>query len=206
MTNGIAWNVVVAAVCLVGLGAALAWLGFVLWAALRPRSFVAWFNIVKAENTSPTTDPSGIRKLAIGPGPCHSVLDCDRCTESQRTACRVALQVVARYVPDFRALKARKFVVLSGSAKFTDTWIEQYKNVVLDGNIPYCIAGTFKGRPDYDTIKPTLDARYQEVIRDYADELLVLNVNGYIGPSTLAEIACAVRNQIPVRYLEGNKK
>ena len=37
---------------------------------------------------------------------------------------------------------------------------------------------------------------------DLADEVLVLNVGGYIGESTRREIAYAIAQKKPVRYLE----
>jgi len=37
---------------------------------------------------------------------------------------------------------------------------------------------------------------------DIADEILVLNVGGYIGESTRGEIAYAQAHGIPIRYLE----
>lgn len=52
-----------------------------------------------------------------------------------------------------------------------------------------------------DPQKLTLDALHLRKI-DLADEVLVLNVGGYIGDSTCNEIAYATRTGKPVRYLE----
>jgi len=51
-----------------------------------------------------------------------------------------------------------------------------------------------------EAVKDMLDELHLRKI-DLADEILVLNVKGYIGASTRAEIAHAVRRGKPVRYL-----
>ena len=50
-------------------------------------------------------------------------------------------------------------------------------------------------------VKAGLDALHRHRI-NLADEVLVLNVGGYIGTSTAAEIAYAQALGKPVRYLE----
>ena len=37
---------------------------------------------------------------------------------------------------------------------------------------------------------------------DLADEIFVINVGGYIGPSTTSEIEYAIKTNKPVKYLE----
>jgi nitrogenase subunit NifH len=49
--------------------------------------------------------------------------------------------------------------------------------------------------------KEALDTLHLAKI-DLADEVLVLNVGGYIGESTRREIAYALLEGVPVRYLE----
>jgi hypothetical protein len=96
-----------------------------------------------------------------------------------------------------------RFIVLSGSTRFLDTFKREYIRIACEGNIPFTIAGKEpKGTPEYDRVKPLLDKMYINVIRLYADELLVLNVEGYIGESTTREIAYARMKGIPVHFLE----
>jgi hypothetical protein len=51
-------------------------------------------------------------------------------------------------------------------------------------------------------IKADLDALHLRKI-DLADEVLILNVGGYIGESTSRELDYAIRHNKVVRYLEG---
>ncbi|MDE2105440.1 MAG: hypothetical protein KGL39_49895 [Patescibacteria group bacterium] len=52
--------------------------------------------------------------------------------------------------------------------------------------------------------KAALDELHKRKI-DLADEVLVLNVGGYIGDSTRSEIEYAHSIGVPVRYLEGRQ-
>jgi len=54
-----------------------------------------------------------------------------------------------------------------------------------------------------DEQKLALDALHKWKI-DLADEILVLNVGGYIGESTHSEIEYAKAHGKPIRFLEGN--
>lgn len=60
------------------------------------------------------------------------------------------------------------------------------------GNLP---------REEYDRVKAMLDELHLRKI-DLADEVLVLNVGGYVGESTRREIAYAESIGRPIRYLE----
>ena len=93
-----------------------------------------------------------------------------------------------------------KFIVLSASARFVDFWIDARIEVIKNGDIPYSIYSDWRARPDYKELKPLLDKSYQDVIRLYADELLVGNFEGYIGESTQAEMQVARENNIPIKY------
>jgi hypothetical protein len=53
--------------------------------------------------------------------------------------------------------------------------------------------------------KIQLDELHKRKI-DLADEILVLNVGGYIGESTLSEIAYAITKGKCIRYLESHEK
>lgn len=93
-----------------------------------------------------------------------------------------------------------KFIIISGSVRFLSYFQEAYVRIACEGDIPFIVGGDFKAKPEYPFVKPYLDKMYQRVITDYADELFVLDVNGYIGESTRAEIAVAEKKGIPVKY------
>lgn len=75
-------------------------------------------------------------------------------------------------------------------------------HIVLSVGIPYR-----EGHPLYDShneairtlTKEGLDELHRRKI-DLADEILVLNVDGYIGDSTRGEIEYALEHDKPVRY------
>lgn len=83
-----------------------------------------------------------------------------------------------------RETMAGRIVLSIGAASGTDD--EHF------GNLP---------REEYDRVKTMLDELHKRKI-DLADEVLVLNVGGYIGESTRSEIDYAARIGRPIRYLE----
>lgn len=82
---------------------------------------------------------------------------------------------------------AGRIVLSIGAASGTDD--EHF------GNLP---------RAEYDRIKRDLDELHLRKI-DLADEVLVLNVDGYVGESTARELAYARRLGKRVRFLEPDK-
>lgn len=133
--------------------------------------------------------------------------------------CRV---LTARSRPAFRepgyqsaymttADKSRPRVVcLCGSTRFLDAFDAASIQQTLAGNIVLSIATTrmsdgvpFAGRSpaERERLLEELATLHRAKI-DLADEILVLNVNGYIGSSTRAEIEYAHRTGTPVTYLE----
>ena len=60
------------------------------------------------------------------------------------------------------------------------------------GNLP---------REEYDRVKLMLDELHKRKI-DLADDVLILNVGGYIGESTRSELNYARAHGKPVRFLE----
>ena len=94
-----------------------------------------------------------------------------------------------------------KIVCLSGSARFLDVWVDAYIKESIKGRIVLTIAGDCRVRSDYEQVKPMLDLMYLHKIK-MADELLVLNVGGYIGESTRREIAYARSLKKKIRWLE----
>ena len=75
-----------------------------------------------------------------------------------------------------------KVITLCGSTKFKNEFLETQKN----------------------NTKPMLDDMHKAKI-DMADEIFVINVNGYIGDSTKSEIEYAKEKGKTIRYLEDEK-
>lgn len=104
-----------------------------------------------------------------------------------------------------------KVITLCGSTRFKDAFMEAQKRLSLQGNIVISVglfghAGddeVWEGMPE-DTLTETkrmLDDMHKRKI-DMADEIFVINVGGYIGSSTRAEIEYARCTGKTVRYLE----
>jgi hypothetical protein len=103
-----------------------------------------------------------------------------------------------------------KVVCLCGSTRFWREFQRAGLAETLAGKIVLSI-GAASGTDDehfgnltaaeYDRVKADLDELHFRKI-DMADEILVLNVGGYIGDSTRREVIYAVSNNKPVRWLE----
>ena len=105
------------------------------------------------------------------------------------------------------APKAR-VVCLCGSTRFKDAFLAETKRLTLAGKIVLsvgCFPHTDDGASPEDAlgedVKRGLDALHLRKI-DLADEVLVLNVGGYVGESTRREIAYARELGKPVAFLE----
>lgn len=109
-------------------------------------------------------------------------------------------------------------VCLCGSVRFWRTFQEASLRETLAGKIVLSIGaatGTdeahFGHLPQkrYDRIKARLDELHLRKI-DLADEVLILNVHGYIGPSTRRELEYARHGNKQIRFLEttpmGNRR
>jgi len=101
-------------------------------------------------------------------------------------------------------------VCLCGSTRFGDAFREANLQETIDGKIVLSIGCDLKSDhelwSDLTTIELTrlkaqLDVLHLQKI-DLADEILVLNIGGYIGESTMREIIYAERHGKLVRYLE----
>ena len=97
-----------------------------------------------------------------------------------------------------------KVITLCGSTRFKDEFMEAQKRLTLDGNIVISV-GLFGHSGDNEVwieeTKEMLDDMHLRKI-DMADEIYVINVDGYIGTSTRNEIEYAKRTGKVVRYLE----
>lgn len=103
-----------------------------------------------------------------------------------------------------------KIVCLCGSTRFWREFQSASLRETLAGNIVLSI-GAASGtddehfgdlpRVEYEAVKARLDELHLRKI-DLADEVLILNVGGYIGESTARELAYARKCDKPVRFLE----
>lgn len=103
-----------------------------------------------------------------------------------------------------------RMVVLCGSTRFADAFRKANLEETLAGRMVLSIgcdmrsdAEVFAGvdSEELDLIKDRLDTLHKRKI-DAADEVLVLNVGGYVGESTRSEIAYARALGKPIRWLE----
>lgn len=103
-----------------------------------------------------------------------------------------------------------KVITLCGSTRFKEEFIEVQKRLTLEGNIVISV-GLFGHSGDDEVwegmdegtltdTKEMLDDMHLRKI-DMADEIFVINVDGYIGESTEAEIEYAEMSGKEVRYL-----
>ena len=103
-----------------------------------------------------------------------------------------------------------KVITLCGSTRFKDEFIELQKRLTLEGNIVISVglfghSGDDEVWEDMDEgtmteTKRMLDDMHKRKI-DMADEIYVVNVDGYIGESTQSEIEYAEEAGKEVRYL-----
>ena len=97
-----------------------------------------------------------------------------------------------------------KVITLCGSTKFKDAFMQAQKRLTLEGNIVISV-GMFGHSGDQEVwtegVKDMLDDMHKRKI-DMADEIFVINVDGYIGSSTKSEIEYAKSTGKIVRYLE----
>lgn len=99
-----------------------------------------------------------------------------------------------------------KVVTLCGSTKFKDQFMQTQKELTLKGNLVISVGLFGHADGDYgtiitDEIKEMLDDMHKRKI-DLADEIFVINVDGYIGKSTRSEIEYALATNKTVKYLE----
>lgn len=108
-------------------------------------------------------------------------------------------------------VKNYKVITLCGSTRFKDEFLNVQKDLTLKGNIVLSV-GLFGHSGDYEVwenmdegtltkTKEMLDDMHKRKI-DMADEIFVINVNGYIGESTKSEIEYAKSLGKKVNYLE----
>lgn len=99
-----------------------------------------------------------------------------------------------------------KVVTLCGSVKFKDEFLKAQIELTLQGIIVISVVLFDYADGEYQTVltdevKVMLDDMHKRKI-DMADEIFVINKNGYIGCSTKSEIEYAHNMGKLVRYLE----
>ena len=106
--------------------------------------------------------------------------------------------------------KGPTIVCLCGSTHFSEAFQEANLQETLKGNIVLSIGCNMRSdteifgymtQAEQDSVKAKLDELHLRKI-DLADEILVLNVGGYIGESTRNEIEYAKLIGRTIRYLE----
>lgn len=106
--------------------------------------------------------------------------------------------------------KFPKIICLCGSTRFTDDMLVKQWQLTKAGYIvlSWCALPDwyFSGLDtahigDQEGVKEIVDEIHMRKI-DLAAEILVMNIDGYIGESTCDEINYAVAHGKPVRYLE----
>ena len=139
-----------------------------------------------------------------GPPLCYEEQHCE--VDSGGMFCEEALQAFEQRID--RAIRLAdygsrpKIVCLCGSTKFEYAFECAAKSETLAGNIVLSV-GIFchrQGEVVPEDVKNRLDELHMAKIR-LADEILVLNVGGYIGDSTLREVDYAMEIGKPVRWL-----
>ena len=97
-----------------------------------------------------------------------------------------------------------KVITLCGSTKFKDEFLREQKRLSLEGNIVISV-GLFGHSGDGEVwnegVKEMLDDMHKRKI-DMADEIFVINKDGYIGTSTKSEIEYAKKTNKKINYME----
>ena len=97
-----------------------------------------------------------------------------------------------------------KVITLCGSTRFKEHFLEVQKKLTLEGNIVISV-GMFGHVGDEEAlqyeVKAMLDRQHLAKI-DLADEIVVINVDNYIGDSTRKEIEYAKAKGKHVGFLE----
>jgi hypothetical protein len=98
-------------------------------------------------------------------------------------------------------------VCLCGSTRFRDAYERAQREETLAGKIVLTVGllGHQEGLDMDGPVKAMLDELHLRKI-DLADEILVLNVGGYVGRSTRREIAHAREHGKTIRWLEAHEE
>lgn len=111
--------------------------------------------------------------------------------------------------PHFEQYVRPVIVCLCGSTRFKDAWHAEMKRLTQQEMKIVLAVGDLDSKPEAREVnvpvdpelKVCLDELHKRKI-DLADEVLILNVGGYVGDSTRSEVLYAHKKQKPVRWLE----
>ena len=107
-----------------------------------------------------------------------------------------------------------KIICLCGSTRFTELMLIKQWELTKQGNVvlSWCALPNsyFRGEDkahigDQEGVKEIVDEVHLRKI-DLADEVLILNVDGYIGESTQNELNYARKKEKIIRFLEPKKE
>ena len=98
-----------------------------------------------------------------------------------------------------------KIITLCGSTRFKDDFLREQKRLTLEGNIVLSVALFSHGDGEVltESERAMLDDMHKRKI-DMADEIFVINKDGYVGTSTRSEIEYATKSGKKVVFMEKN--
>lgn len=102
-------------------------------------------------------------------------------------------------------LQRPKIVCLCGSTKFKQEFEEANVRETFNEHVVLSVCCFAHADNLWSLITPEMKSKLDELHKrkiDLADEILVLNVGGYIGDSTKSEIAHAIKTGKKVRWLD----
>lgn len=158
-----------------------------------------------AKSCTCRTRPDGKRYYICATNTAPGTRTCDREGQACGGYCRSCFTELM----DRARLKAEtKIVTLCGSTRFPEAFAAASRKLGLEGVVVLSVSMfghsgdlTPEECEDGHPTKTMLDELHKRKI-DLSDEILVLNVGGYIGTSTRSEIDYAERWGVPVNYLE----
>lgn len=108
-----------------------------------------------------------------------------------------------------------KVITLCGSTRFTDEMLIKQWELTKQGYVVlswcalpegYYVWGPDKSHiADHEGVREIVNEGHKRKI-DISDEVLVINVGGYIGEDTASEIEYAMSLGLPIKYLEEEDK
>jgi hypothetical protein len=152
--------------------------------------------------TTPTAD-------LYGPGPkpplkyreCRGVADqAEEITAAREEGRRAGLEETAR-------TRNIKVICLCGSTRFTDVMLVKQWELTKQGHVvlSWCaLPDSYFSGPhvgDAEGVKDIVDEVHKRKI-DLADEVMIINVGGYVGESTRSELEYAWKHKKKVAWLE----
>jgi hypothetical protein len=141
----------------------------------------------------------------------YSGIYCDKpCSQ----LCTKQVKVLQKAIEDAGLLKPEnlpKIVCICGSTRFTPLMMMMEWEYAKQGILAFgwFVKPTRTDEPtdhlaEHENVKEIFDELHKRKI-DLADEVLILNVGGYIGDSTRSELAYARSKGKPIRWLEPDK-